>query len=176
MAICIYLESYNWFKLKFWFYLFISAVCIDNGWHLWAYFRVQFARQLLDMQNYRVCLLLRIIMFVSCCAKKIQSVCLIVHCKKTRPVGGWRPTGVSLRRRSSHADRENLRTRAPPIYSGTASPWDGTATDLYFGVWQFQAMFQTGRGAAYHSVWGYRVNTFQWLWGNNSGFPQSESI
>ena len=62
---------------------------------------------------------------------------------KTRSAGDDVPPGISLRRRSSHADRENPRTPAPPIYSGTASPWDGTSTDLYFGVGQMRGFFLT---------------------------------
>jgi hypothetical protein len=42
----------------------------------------------------------------------------IIKSKKTRPAGGDRPHGITLRRRPYHASLENLRTPALPIHSG----------------------------------------------------------
>jgi hypothetical protein len=53
---------------------------------------------------------------------------------KTRFAVARQAPGYSgLRRRSSHADRENPWTHALLIHSGTAALWDELATDLCFG-------------------------------------------
>ena len=49
------------------------------------------------------------------------SVILLVT-KKTRPTGGWWPRVFPLRRRSSHTDRENLRTPAPILTQWYRNP------------------------------------------------------
>jgi len=52
--------------------------------------------------------------------------------KKTKPAGGDRPHGITLRRRPSHASLENPRTPVPPIHSGPL-PMRKAGPQLCFG-------------------------------------------
>jgi hypothetical protein len=54
---------------------------------------------------------------------------------------GQRPTGYFIKKKNFSRKSRNPWILAPPIYNDIVSPWDGTATDLYFGMWQTREFF-----------------------------------
>ena len=77
VAFCIFSHTTGWNFGSICSY-HLSALIVVATFEPTSGFSLQ--GSLIDVQNYRVCLLLIIIMFDSCCAKKIQSVCPIVNC------------------------------------------------------------------------------------------------
>jgi hypothetical protein len=72
--------------------------------------------------------------------------------KKLDPSPRWldNPGYSSLRRRFSHADRENPRIPTSPIHSDTAAPGDELTTDLYFGCETDEGVFFPNRCGLSH--------------------------
>jgi hypothetical protein len=68
------------------------------------------------------------------------------HYKKTRPAGVRQPRALCLKRRHSHAGRENLRTPAPTHTQRHRSSHEtGLTLDMCFGVGQTRVFFSMCR-------------------------------